>query len=198
MDALTQAIESFVSKDATALTDALAKEAALRLARNIEAVYEDGGNVDARAEMLLGSTMAGAALANGRLGAVHGVSPPLGARYGIGHGLACAILLPHVVRFNSDPGYEGAGVTLSKYAWLARELYITKPKASDKVCAAALADHLQALNDRLGIPHHMKEFGLCEEDFADLVDASMPSGSLARNPRPATEDDLAGLLSAVM
>lgn len=198
MDALTQAIESFVSKDATAITDALSRDAALRLARNIEVVYEDGGNIDARTEMMLGSTMAGAALANARLGAVHGLSPPFGARYGIGHGLACAILLPHVVRFNSVAEYDLAATTLSKYAWLARELGIVKRNATDGVCAATLADHLEELNERLGIPRHMKGFGLVEQDFECLVELSMPSGSLARNPRPVAREHLAGLLTAVM
>jgi len=115
MDAFTQAVEAYVSKGATALTDAMAREAAVRVAQNIRAAYADGVNLEARTEILLGSMMAGMALANARSGAVHGMAHPVGSRYRLAHGLVCAMLLPHVIRFNSDPVYDRAAVTVAKY-----------------------------------------------------------------------------------
>jgi len=196
MDALAQAVEAYVSRGANAFTDALAREAALRLARNIRRAYTDGTDVDARAEMQLGSSMAGMALANARLGAVHGMAHPLGSRYSVAHGLVCAMLLPHVVRFNSEPVYDGAARTLAKYASLARALQLAPRARRDRTAARALADHIDELNRDLGIPKHFGGLGLRKDDYPLLIEQSMPSGSLKHNPREASPGDIAALLDA--
>lgn len=100
MDALVQAIESFTSIHASPVTDAWSFEAVRLLKDSVRAAYRDGADLTARTDAAYGSLLAGLALANARLGLVHGLAHPLGARYHIPHGLACAVLLPPVMRFN--------------------------------------------------------------------------------------------------
>ena len=102
MDALTQAIESYISIHATPLTEALSLQAIELLARSLTDAHDDGTNLAAREDCLYGSLLAGMALANARLGAVHGLAHPIGVRYGVPHGLVCAVLLPPVLRMNED------------------------------------------------------------------------------------------------
>jgi len=196
MDALTQAVEAYVSRGATVFTDALARDAAVRIGRNLRTAYMDGTNLEARTEMLLGSTMAGMALANARLGAVHGIAHPLGSRYGIGHGQVCAMLLPHVIRFNSEPVYDEAAETAAKYAAVAGDLDVVPRSTRDETAARTLADHIDQLNAELGIPKHFSGLGLRQEDVPELVEQSMPSGSMAHNPRQASPADIATILDS--
>ena len=102
MDALTQAVESYLSRLATPLTDALALHAVELIWLNILAAYQHGEDRSAREAMSYGSLLAGMALANARLGAVHGMAHPIGWRYRLRHGVVCAALLPHVLRFNRE------------------------------------------------------------------------------------------------
>jgi alcohol dehydrogenase class IV len=198
MDALTQAVEAYVSRGATVFTDALARDAAVRIGSSIRAAYADGTNLEARTDMLLGSTMAGMALANARLGAVHGMAHPIGSRYGIGHGQVCAMLLPHVIRFNSEPVYDDAAVSVAKYAAIAKEFDVVPRSTPDDPAARALADHIDGLNSKMGIPKHFGELGLRPDDFPELIEQSMPSGSMAHNPRHASYDDLRAILDAAV
>ncbi|MBI3008923.1 MAG: iron-containing alcohol dehydrogenase, partial [Candidatus Omnitrophica bacterium] len=100
MDALTHAIEGYVSLGATPWTDALALEAIELIGKNLHKAFLDGGNKKAREGMSMGSLMAGMAFSNAKLGAVHALAHPVGIRYKISHGAACAILLPPVIEFN--------------------------------------------------------------------------------------------------
>lgn len=179
MDALVQAIEAFTSLHATPLTDALAFEAACRLLRWLPAAWEDGRDLAAREQCAYGSLMAGMALANARLGAVHGIAHPLGARYGLEHGVACALLMPHVMRLNR----EHVG---DKYA---------------RLSAAAGGDILAAfegLIERFGLRRALDGVAIPREDFAAIARESMPSGSLKANPRKFTEDDVIAVLEALV
>jgi len=194
IDAFAQAVEAYVSTGATAFTDAVSRDAAVRIAANIRSAYTDGTNRAARTEMLLGSAMAGMALANARLGAVHGIVHPVGSLYSIAHGLGCAILLPHVMRFNSEQVYDGASVTLSKYASIAYGLGLVEPGTDQCEAADALIEHVEQLNSCLGIPRHLGGLGLRREDFPQLVERSMPSGSLAHNPRQVSSPDVVTIL----
>jgi len=198
MDALTQAVEAYVSRGATVFTDALARDAAVRIGRNLRTVYTDGTNLESRTEMLLGSTMAGMALANARLGAVHGIAHPLGSRCGISHGQVCAMLLPHVIRFNSEQVYDEAAETAAKYAAVARELEVVPRSTRDETAARMLAEHIDELNSELGIPKHFRGLGLRREDFPELIEQSMPSGSMAHNPRHASSADIATILDTAV
>ena len=175
LDALTQAIESFTSRHATPLTDALAFEAFCLLADGLPRAMLDGTDIDARGRTAYGSLMAGMALANARLGIVHGLAHPLGVRYHIPHGLVCGALLPFAIRFNQD---------------VAREKY-------DRLAAALgqpLLEFVDAMLDRAGLTGALKRFNIRPDDFTMLAERSLPSGSLKANPKPASKEDLVELL----
>lgn len=175
MDALTQAIESFTSVHATPVTNGLAFEAAKQILFSLPRAFEDGAEIKAREKMAYGSLLAGIALANARLGAVHGLAHPLGVRYRIAHGLVCAILLPAVMKLNRD-------AVSAKYARLS------------ELVAEDIIEHVEKLLQRLRLPSNLRHYRIPESDLPRIVEESMPSGSLKANPRKVTEADLYDIL----
>jgi len=188
-DALCQAIESFVSIGAQPTTDALAVEAIRLLARSLVRAYDDGQDIEARTDVHYGSLLAGMALANARLGAVHGIAHPVGGHYRIPHGVVCGLLLPHVMEYNLQCG--AAPSTPEKYARIARLLG-----------RGGIASHaVQAVSDlisRLDIPRHLEALGVQREDFPLLIEESLPSGSLRSNPRRLQAEDVQRILETAM
>lgn len=178
MDALTQAIESYVSIHATPVTDALGVHAAGLLLENLSAAYRYGADADARTACAYGSVMAGLALAHARLGVVHGMAHPLGIRYGIPHGVCCAVLLPASIQLNRD----AAG---PKYDQLAH------------VAGRPIDDACRELLRTLDLPENFREYDIPEDDFPRIAEESMPSGSLKANPKRITEADVVKLLEQV-
>jgi len=176
LDALVQAIESYTSVHAAPLTDALAFDAARRLLQSLPIAYADGDDLTAREQCASGSLMAGMALANSRLGAVHGIAHPLGARYGIEHGVACGLLMPHVMRLNRD--HMGG-----KYEWLSH------------VAGGDIIEVFEGMVERFGL---RLDVAIPREDFPSIVAESMPSGSLKANPKPVTEGDVMAILEALV
>ncbi len=189
MDAFTQAVESYVSRHATPLTEAISFEAALQVAKALPRAYENGADLEARTAVAWGATMAGIALANARLGAVHGFAHPVGAFYSLPHGMVCAILLPWVIEYNLD-------VAAPKYARLARALDVTAPASSDECAARDFLAYVRELNARLGIPAKLGEVGLERDRIDEIVKHTLPSGSLAANPKDVPEEDLKAMLAA--
>ena len=120
MDALVQAIESYVSIHATPLTEGLSLHAITLLARGLVAAFENGSDIEARTCCAYGSLCAGMALANARLGVVHGLAHPLGARLHLAHGAICAMLLAPSIRLNDTP--EAGSVARAKYVDVAHRL----------------------------------------------------------------------------
>lgn len=178
MDALVQAIESFTSVHATPLTDALAFDAAHRLIHWLEAAYDDGASLAAREQCAYASMMAGMALTNARLGAVHGIAHPLGARYGLAHGAACALLMPPVMRMNAP--HVG-----DKYDRLTH------------VAGKDIIEFVEGLLERFALRAVLDEVTIPREDFPAIVEESMPSGSLKANPKKVTEEDVIAILEAL-
>lgn len=179
MDALTQAIESYWSIHATPVTEGLALRAIELISGNLPKAYEDGSNLAAREAMAYGSLTAGMAFANSRLGAVHGMAHPLGARYHIPHGEVCAILLPHVMRLNRP-------ATPEKYD---RISHIVGGDAAD------VAAHMLKMLD---LPTDLKHASIPQADFDLIVAESLPSGSLKANPKVVTPKDLLNILDAMV
>jgi alcohol dehydrogenase class IV len=177
LDAITQAVESFVSIHATPLTDALAFEAFRLLWSNVERAYANGSDMDARAACSYGSLLAGMALANARLGAVHGIAHPLGVRYSMPHGLVCALLLPEVVKMNLP-------CSAGKFARL------------DGAAGMDLVEGACALNRRLGIYEDFGKYSIPEEDYGVIADESLLSGSMKANPKRFTREDVIEVLRA--
>ena len=198
LDALTQLLEAFVSRRASAITDALALEGLRRAGRSLAKACDRGDDLEARTDMCLASLLGGVVLANAGLGAVHGFASPLGGRYPIPHGAACAALLPHVTSANvwalrqRDPG----GPTLAKYAAAGEALLGTRSvtiSEGAEACARALADLVRLL----AIPP-LKAFGVRLEDVPDLVAAAEGASSMRGNPIALTKVELAEVLAAAI
>ena len=178
MDALTQAIECYVSRAAHPVSDALALTAARALFHHLLPAVKDGGSPEHREAMAFGSMTCGLAFANASLGAVHGLAHPMGALLGLPHGLICAALLAPVIEFNYPACAEKMDV-------LARDLGL------DSGCDLPAA--VRRLADEVGVPSSLAERGLTESRIADIV-ADCRSGSMSNNPREATDEDLAAIL----
>ncbi len=189
-DALCQAIESFTSIGATPITDGLAKQAIQLIGRSLLRAYTNGNDLAAREDMLMGSLMAGMAMVNARLGAVHGMAHPLGSHYHIPHGVICGLLLPYVMEYNLP-------YATAKYAEVAQLLGNTAQGLSVEVAARKAVDMVRDLVKRVGIPSRLGPFGVAEERFDLLAQESM-SESLRHNPRPMSVEDVKHLLKTIL
>ncbi|HPA44745.1 MAG TPA: iron-containing alcohol dehydrogenase [bacterium] len=178
-DALVQAVESFTSLGSNHLTDALAFESFRLIAGSIEEIAHGTDEIEPHVAMADGSMLAGIALANARLGAVHGVAHPMGVRYRIPHGLCCAILLTPVMRFNEP-------VVREKYERLS------------VVVHAPVIEWIGDLFRRMGIPPDFRGCRIPRSDVDILIRESLPSGSLKANPRPVSATDLTEILCAIL
>jgi alcohol dehydrogenase class IV len=189
MDALTHALEAYTSRWAYPMTDGLSLEATVLLCRNLYSAYSKGRDKEARQQVSLGSLMAGIALNNARVGLVHALAHPIGMRYHLAHGLVCAVLLPQVMKFNMSTVAE-------KYAQVARELHIADQEANSEAAAERLVHFIQMMQKRFEIPAKLAELGLMKEDIPGLAEATLPSGSLAANPRAVDYEDLIKILES--
>lgn len=163
MDALTHAVEAFLSKWATGHTDGLALSAVGLIFANLRIAYTDGGNLEAREQMALASTYAGLAFTRTNVGYVHAISHQFGGKYGTPHGLANAIMLPHVLKF-SMPAVTGRLARLAVRAGAGHE------REPDKALAQRFVDAVVELNRDLGIPEHLA--ALREADIPALAEAA--------------------------
>jgi alcohol dehydrogenase class IV len=181
MDAMTHAIESYVSAQWNPHQDARSLQA-LRLIRdNLERAVETPEDEDARGNMLIAANLAIAI----ELGSVHAMSHPVGAVFGVPHGVANAIHLPHVIRFNA----AGAPDIADRYSDLAGVLGVEAgPDAGD-----ALAEHVTELVAGLGLPTRLSEVGVPESGIPQLVEGAIGDGTTLLNPREAGEDEYAAL-----
>jgi alcohol dehydrogenase len=191
-DALVQAIEAYVSIRSQPLADVYALEAIILIGRNLQKVYNNGDDYDARAEMMLGSHFAGIALANVGLGLVHGFAHPLGFKYSIPHGVICGALLPYVIEYNIE-------VRAEKYAIVAKLLNELdmfskyEPDASDQENARRLAAMIKELFSQVQIPIKLRDLKVQEEDF-DWIVENTKGGSVNSNPRTPDAESMKKLL----
>jgi alcohol dehydrogenase class IV len=176
MDALTHAIEGYTATLASPLTDALHLKAILLLGANLLRAYRDGSDLEARRNLMMASMIAGVGFPNSGLGSVHGLSLPLGGRFGIPHGVANAIMLPHVMTFNLEACPQ-------KFGEIAAAL-----GAPGRGPAAAV-EAVLALRRDLGIPR-LSSFRVQEEDLPAMArDALGRNSNCVTNPRPTSEKD---------
>jgi alcohol dehydrogenase class IV len=190
LDALTQCLEPFVSVQATPLTDGLAREGLRRAGTGLRAAYADGGDLAARADMAMCSLLGGMALANAKLGAVHGLAGVIGGTADVPHGLACAALLAPVIEANVRAARlspSGADV-LERYTEAAR-LLTAQPDAS-------VEDGLAWIRETLALLHvpGLAAVGLGLQQADDLAAKALVSSSMKGNPVPLTHADLKAVL----
>jgi alcohol dehydrogenase len=175
MDALSHAIEAFVTTERTTMSDLFAREAWRLLETNYERVLEAPDDIDARGAMLVGSHLAGIAIEQSMLGATHACANPLTARFGTPHGIAIGVMLPHVVRWN-------AAVVEDRYA----ELIRLSPRASglsDDSAGARLAARIEQLRQAVGMPATLIELGATRQDISALAAMAATQWTGRFNPR---------------
>jgi alcohol dehydrogenase class IV len=189
MDALTQLIESYVSKKSQPIPDALSIYGIRLVGKYLERAVMDGNDIKARQGMLLASLLSGLALANSGLGAAHGIAAALGAVCGTPHGLACAILLPSVMELNLNTNVQ-------KFATIAEAFagrYFDDPRKS----AELAVDEVKKLCDRIKIPKKLSQIGVTREIIPDLVAASGGS-SMKGNPKELNNSQIEKLLLEIL
>ena len=150
MDALTHAVEVYIGRSRTPETTEASEKAIKLIFENLEKAYENGQNLEARKNMLHASYLAGTAFTKSYVGYVHAVAHTLGGKYGIAHGLANAVLLPHVLRA------YGSSVT-KPLADIARIVGISNSQISDEESAELFISHIEGMNARMNIPTTLKE-----------------------------------------
>jgi alcohol dehydrogenase class IV len=186
MDAMTHAIEAYTGPEWSPHGEAFCLQA-LRMIRDyLPVAVEDTSNEEARGNMLIAACLAivpGAA-GTSALGAVHSMSHPAGAQYGVPHGVANAINLPHVIRFNAAGGSDIA----DRYRDV-NELLGIEVGGSDSDVGDALASHVSGLVGRLGLPTRLSEVGVPEDGIPALVEGAMGDGTTLMNPREPSEED---------
>lgn len=178
MDALTQLMEAYVSPQANMLTDMFCREGLQRASRSLRRVYDSGHDREAREDMALASLFGGLALANAKLGAVHGLASPIGGMFPAPHGAVCARLLPCVMQVNTRTLKEQGTNTeaLRRYDEIAQLLTgYANASATDSVI------WLGGLCREFNIPP-LGHYGLAESDFAEIADKASRSSSMQGNP----------------
>lgn len=193
VDALSHALEAYVSKRATPFSDALAVSAMGLIGANLRAAYHQPNNAAAREAMMLGAMQAGIAFTNASVALVHGMSRPIGAHFHVPHGLSNAMLLPAITRF-------GLAAGLARYAEAARRIGFAAPSDDDDTAANKLADGLDALNTELAVPSP-RGFGIdplvWDAKLELMADQALASGSPANNPRVPDKAEIIALYRAV-
>lgn len=191
MDALTQLIEPFVSNQANPLTDAVCREGIRRAARSLLRAYLDGSDAQAREDMSLASLFGGLALANAKLGAVHGFAGPLGGMFPAPHGAVCAVLLPPVMAANvrALPQRQPGSPALPRYQEVARLL-----TGNENATPADGVAWVQQLGRSLAIPP-LADYGVSRADFPELIDKAARASSMQGNPIKLDKEELEEILA---
>ncbi|HEX3318977.1 MAG TPA: iron-containing alcohol dehydrogenase [Solirubrobacteraceae bacterium] len=188
MDALTHAIEGYVSREWTPHGDAYALHA-LRLIRdNLERAVQTPEDEDARGNMLIAANLAIAPTSCNAIGIAHSLSHPAGAHFDVPHGVANAIHLPVVIEFNAAGGSDIA----DRYRDI-NELLGLEPGGDDETVGQTLAEHVRGLVANLGLPTRLSEVGVPESAVPALVEGAMGDACTLVNPREPTEEEFAAL-----
>jgi alcohol dehydrogenase class IV len=189
LDALTHAIEAYVSVKAQPITDTLALKAIRLIGANLRQAWSNGDNLEARTNMLIGSLHAGLAFANSSVALVHGMARPIGAYFHVPHGVSNAALLPTVIEFSilGNP---------RKYADIAEAMGENTEGLSLLDAAYVAAEATRRLNEDLKVPT-LRGLGVEEKKFYSVVKQmavdAIASGSPGNNPRKATADEIVEL-----
>ena len=194
IDAMTHAIEAYVSKKASLYTDTQAIAAMKLLGPNLRRVFHDGSDQQAREQMMLGATLAGAAFSNASVALVHGMSRPIGASYHVPHGLSNAMLLPAVTEYSIPAAAD-------RYADCARAIGVADENDTTETANRKLMEELHALNKELQVPSP-EAFGIDREHFlgnlSAMANQALGSGSPANNPRVPDAKDIIELYKKLL
>ncbi len=189
MDALTHAVEAYVSTIATPLTDSAALMAIELISGNLRNAVANGDNFEARDKMAYAEFLAGMAFNNASLGYVHAMAHQLGGLYNLPHGVCNAILLPHVESFNLIANPD-------KFVDIALAMGENINGLSVREAAETAISAIEVLSEDIGIPSGLEELGVKEEDFKLMAENAMKDATSLTNPRKATLEDIIGIYAS--
>ena len=190
INALAHCIEALYSKTRNPLSTAAAVEGVRYIHKALLKCCQDGHNLDARTEMLLGAHLAGLSLASVSMGLHHGICHVLGGSANIPHGIANSIMLPHAIRFNAD-------ATAPKLLPAAQVMNIPETGTNSKGVIEALALHIYELIGQMHLPQRLRDAGVSESDIPQLAKMAFQNRTVQNNPVPITDvSQLEKLLSA--
>ncbi|RSL30089.1 iron-containing alcohol dehydrogenase [Salibacterium salarium] len=184
MDAFTHSLESFISNKSNYLSDTFALDSIRLINDSIVEAYKNGNNVDAREKMIVGSMYGGMALTSAGTAAVHALAYPLGGKFKIAHGVANAMLLPHVMEFNLDAVTERLSI-------VAKAIRISDDNEKEQEASEKLIEKIKEWTKILDIPQDLNEYGVTEDDIENLaVAASKITRLLDNNPKELSIEDM--------
>ncbi|MDD6472446.1 MAG: lactaldehyde reductase [Bacteroidales bacterium] len=191
MDALTHAIEGYITKGAWVMSDMYELQAIKMIAEHLPTAVEEPTNPVGREGMALAQYIAAQAFSNVGLGLVHGMAHPLGALFDVPHGVANALLLPTIMEFNMP-------LCIEKYGVIARAMGVDTTGMTAEQAAQAAVDAVKALSVRVGIPQHLSEIGIKEEHIPALAAQAIADVCTPGNPRDVTEAEIIELYKKVL
>ena len=191
MDAMTHAIEGLITKRAWEMSDMFELKAIEMIHKYLPIAVNEPTNPVGRDGMAVAQYVAGMAFSNVGLGVDHGMAHPLSALHDIPHGVACAMLLPTVMKFN-------APAALPKYVDIAKALGVYKDGMTQQEAADAACTEIDNLSRLVGIPTHLSELGITEKDIDALADQAIVDVCTPGNPREVTRDDIVALYKQIL
>lgn len=192
MDALCHAIECYISKKANPFSDTFALKAITLISRSIRKAYNEGDDVGAREDMLLGAMFGGVSIATSSTTAVHALSYPLGGKYHIPHGLSNAILLPDVMKFNLD-------VCEEKFKDIAIAMGLDVSGCTTRQAAEKMIDNLYSLIKDLNVTCDLRAKGINEAALDDMIEAAAKvTRLLDNNPKVVTKEDMRAIYKKLL
>ena len=193
IDALTHAIEAYVSKKANLFSDAQALAAMQLIAPNLRRAFNNPEDKDAREKLMMGATLAGIAFSSSSVALVHGMSRPIGALFHVPHGLSNAILLPQVTAYSMQGNSQ-------RYAQCAQAMGVAHTDDNPELACEKLLRELVQLNADLQVPT-LAQFGINKQQYFDscnvMAEQAIASGSPANNPRIPSNDELVSLYESM-
>ena len=191
MDAMTHAIEGLITKAAWELSDMFEIKAIEMIYRYLPLAVDEPTNPKGRDGMAVAQYVAGMAFSNVGLGVDHGMAHPLSALFDVPHGVACAMLLPTVMRFN-------APAALEKYVEIAKAVGVYREGMSLEESADAACRAIEDLSARVGTNKRLTDLGITEADIPALADQAIADVCTPGNPRPVTREDIVNLYRAIL
>lgn len=191
MDAMTHAIEGLITKAAWEMSDMFEIKAIEMIHKYLPVAVNDPTNPEGRNGMAVAQYIAGMAFSNVGLGVDHGMAHPMSALHDVPHGVACAILLPTVMRFNMP-------VSIKKYVEIAKAVGVYEAGMTDEQAAEAACNEIENLSKLVGIPQHLTELGIKEEDIPALAEQAITDVCTPGNPRPVMKEDILNLYKTIL